>query len=260
MMHSLRRQALKKIPSESISVDHEGRNMRAIIVAGGHGSRLFPMTLYTHKTLLPLCGRPIIDYVLSSVRSAGIEDITIIGNRFINKIQDHVGEEIEYVLEKEPLGVANALQLARRTNEDGALLIWFSDNITNLDLSEIVATFSSGAMLLTREVEDASSFGIAVLKEGKISDVIEKPQSDVGNLAIGGIYFFDETFWQRLDATQYLPDFSISEITRQYIQEGSVETINVGENTWIDCGTPESLQRAAQMVEEGLFRVPGAEE
>jgi glucose-1-phosphate thymidylyltransferase len=234
--------------------------MRAIIVAGGHGSRLLPMTSYTHKTLLPLCGRPIIDYVLSTVRSAGIKDITIIGNRFINKIQNHVGDDIEYVLEKEPLGVANALQLARRADEDEALLIWFSDNITNLDLSESVAEFSSGAILLTREVEDASSFGIAICNDGEITDVIEKPQNEVGNLAIGGIYLFDNTFWQRLDATQNLPDFSISEITRQYIREGSVKTINVGENTWIDCGTPESLQRAAQMVEEGLFKVPGADE
>ena len=259
-MRSLRQQVQKKTPSESISGNYEGCKMRAIIVAGGHGSRLFPMTLYTHKTLLPLCGRPIIDYVLSSVRSAGIEDITIIGNRFIDKIQNHVGSEVEYVLEKEPLGVANALQLARRTDESGALLIWFSDNITNLNLSKLVADFTSGAVLLTREVEDASSFGIAVHKDGEITDVIEKPQTEVGNLAIGGIYLFDETFWQRLDATRNLPDFSISEITRQYIQEGAVKTINVGENTWIDCGTPESLQRAAQMVEEGLFRVPEAEE
>ena len=66
--------------------------MKAIVVVGGHGSRLYPMTKFTHKTMLPLCGRPIIDYVLSAIRHAGIEDITIIGNKFINKIRKHVEE------------------------------------------------------------------------------------------------------------------------------------------------------------------------
>ena len=106
--------------------------MKAIIVAGGHGSRLYPMTQFTHKTLLPLCGRPIIDYVLSTIRHAGINDITIIGNKFIDKIREHVGEEVNYVLEDEPKGVASALQLAREGNEGCPLLIWFSDNITNI--------------------------------------------------------------------------------------------------------------------------------
>ena len=91
--------------------------MKAIIVAGGHGSRLYPMTKFTHKTLLPLCGRPIIDYILSTIRHAEITDITIIGNKFIDKIRNHVGTDVRYVLEEEPKGVASALQLARDGNE-----------------------------------------------------------------------------------------------------------------------------------------------
>ena len=85
--------------------------MKAIVVAGGHGSRLYPMTKFTHKTLLPLSGRPIIDYVLSTIRRSGIKDITIIGNKFIDKIREHVGDDVNYVLEIEPKGVAKALQL-----------------------------------------------------------------------------------------------------------------------------------------------------
>ena len=107
--------------------------MKAIIVAGGHGSRLYPLTKFTHKTLLPLCGRPIIDYALSTIRHAGIEEITIIGNKFIDKIRTHVGDGVNYVLEDEPRGVAAALQLARGGNEGCPLLIWFSDNITNIN-------------------------------------------------------------------------------------------------------------------------------
>ena len=235
--------------------------VRAIVVAGGSGSRLAPLTDYTHKTLLPLQGRPIIDYVLASIRNAGITKITIIGNKFIGKIRQHVGEDVDYVLEREPLGVANALNLARKNNQNCSLLVWFSDNITNLDLTEDVAFHSkssSGATLLVREVENPQDFGIATMEGGKIVAVEEKPLNPKSNLAIGGIYFFDETFWRRFDEVRALPKFSISDITRQYIVEDDARWRNVGENTWIDCGTPESLQRAALMVEDGLFKVQGA--
>jgi glucose-1-phosphate thymidylyltransferase len=229
--------------------------MKAIVVAGGHGSRLYPMTKFTHKTLLPLCGRPVIDYVLSTIRHAGITDITIIGNRFIDKIREHVGDDVNYVMELEPLGVANALQLARNGNEGAPLLIWFSDNITNIDLSQDIENFSNGAILLTREVENPHEFGIADVRDGKIVDVHEKPSEYFGKLAIGGIYIFDETFWSRLDSLQDNDNFSISDVTRQYIYEGNVKIISVGENTWIDCGTPSSLSRAAKMVEMGMFTI-----
>ena len=231
--------------------------MKAIVVAGGHGSRLYPLTNFTHKTLLPLCGRPIIDYVLSTIRHAGINDITIIGNKFIDKIREHVGSEVKYVLEEEPLGVAAALQLAREGNENCPLLIWFSDNITNIDLKRDVDEFIKGAILLTREVETPSDFGIAILDGNTVVDVVEKPKNPPGNLAIGGIYIFDERFWERLDSVQDSPEFSISDVTRQYLVGGDAKVISVGENTWIDCGTPENLQRAARMVQDGLFSIRG---
>ena len=231
--------------------------MKAIIVAGGHGSRLFPMTKFTHKTLLPLNGKPIIDYALQTITNAGITDITIIGNKFIDKIRQHVGEKASYVLEEEPRGVAAALQLARAGNQNCNLLIWFSDNITNIDLRNEVDSFTSGAILLTREVGNPSECGIAVQKNGEIVDVIEKPSEFVGNLAIGGIYIFDETFWQRLDSVQGDQNFSISDVTRQYLKEGVAKIINVGDNTWIDCGTPEGLVRAGKMVESGVFKIDG---
>ena len=231
--------------------------MKAIIVAGGHGSRLFPMTRFTHKTLLPLNGKPIIDYALQTITNAGITDITIIGNKFIDKIRQHVGEKANYVLEEEPRGVAAALQLAREGNQNCNLLIWFSDNITNIDIRTEVNSFTSGAIFLTREVENPSEFGIAVEKNGEIVDVIEKPSEFVGNLAIGGIYIFDKTFWRRLDSVQGEQNFSISNVTRQYLKEGVAKIISVGDNTWIDCGTPEGLVRAGKMVESGAFKIDG---
>ena len=230
--------------------------MKAILVAGGHGSRLLPMTNYTHKTLLPLCGKPIIDYALATIRNCGITEITIIVNRFIDKIRKHVGDEVRYVLEESPQGVAAALQLAREGNEETPLMIWFSDNITNLNLRSEVRDFTTGAVLLTREVQNPEDFGVAVVENNKIVDVVEKPTAPPSNLAIGGIYIFDNTFWQRLDSVENSQKFSISDITKQYILEGSAKAISVGDNTWIDCGTPEGLKRAVEMVERGVFIIP----
>ena len=128
--------------------------MKAVLVAGGHGTRLLPFTRYTHKTLLPLHRRPVIDYALATIRRAGIKDITIIGNRFIGQIAQHVGtglegENIHYVIEEEPRGVHHALNLARPHVEGSRILVYFSDNIVTYELNDDIA--QKNAIKETRE-------------------------------------------------------------------------------------------------------------
>ena len=237
---------------------------RAILVAGGKGSRLYPFTRYTQKTLLPLFDRPVIDYALGTIRRGGISKITIISNEHIGHIAKHVGESLEneqihYVLEEEPQGVAKALSLARPYNKGCRLMIYFSDNITTVEFDDIVRDFSGadkapGCLLLAREEENPQAFGVAVLADdGKIIDVVEKPENPPSNLAIGGIYLFDETFWDKLDAAvaEKGDAFSISDINRAYIAEDKAEFISVGEETWVDCGTPETLLQASIMARDG---------
>ena len=123
-------------------------NTRAILVAGGRGSRLYPFTRYTQKTLLPLFDRPVIDYALGTIRRGGISKITIISNEHIGHIAKHVGESLEneqihYVLEEEPQGVAQALSLARPYNKGCRLMIYFSDNITTVEFEDIIRNFSN---------------------------------------------------------------------------------------------------------------------
>ena len=238
--------------------------VKAILVAGGYGSRLHPFTHYTQKTLLPLHNRPVIDYALGTIRRAGIKDITIISNRFVGQIASHVGqglpgERIHYVIEEEPLGVAHALNLARPYNENARLMIYFSDNITTIEFGELVAEFTiaktpPGCLLIAREESHPEAFGVAVMNdEEKICDIVEKPANPPSNLAIGGIYLFDERFWDFLDtATAQQGDaFSISDITRVYVKQGEAEVVSVGEETWVDCGTPDSLLQASIMAKEG---------
>ena len=238
--------------------------VKAILLAGSHGSRLYPFTKYTQKTLLPLHNRPVIDYALGTIRRAGITDITIVSNQFIGQITKHVGaglpdERIHYVLEEEPTGVADALNLARAYNEDCRLLIYFSDNITTVELAEEVRTFSSaehppGCVLLARQEANPQAFGVAVFgSNDEVVDIVEKPENPPSNLAIGGIYMFDEQFWSLLDlgVEEKGKDFSITDVNRKYIQQGKAKLITVGEDTWVDCGTPDSLLHASNMAKDG---------
>ena len=238
--------------------------VKAILVAGGYGSRLLPFTRYTQKTLLPLHERPVIDYALGTIRRAGIKDITIISNQFVGQIAKHVGqglpgERIHYVIEEEPLGVAHALNLARPYNTDARLMVYFSDNITTIEFGEHVASFEDakdppGCLLIAREEPHPEAFGVAVFDEnGNVCDIVEKPVTPPSNLAIGGIYMFDEMFWTHLDAAvaEHGDSFSISDITRTYVKAGQADVLSVGEETWVDCGTPDSLLQASQMAKDG---------
>ena len=238
--------------------------VKAILLAGGHGSRLDPFTKYTQKTLLPLHERPVIDYALGTIRRAGIKDITIVSNQFIGQITKHVGvgfpdERIHYVLEEEPTGVADALNLARAYNENCRLLVYFSDNITTVELSEEVARFETsfeppGCVLLAREESNPQAFGVAVLDDNnQVIDIVEKPETPPSNLAIGGIYMFDELFWSSVDAgvAQNGTNFSISDVTRSYVARSAAKLLTLGEETWIDCGTHDSLLQAGLMARDG---------
>ena len=238
--------------------------VKAILVAGGHGSRLYPFTKITQKTLLPIYDRPVIDYALGTIRRAGIKNITIISNQFIGQIAKHVGsglagEQIHYVLEETPEGVAKALNLARPHNEACRLLVYFSDNITTIELAEHVEKFTKhdsnpGCLLLSRDEEQPQAFGVAKFdRDGKIIDIVEKPKNPPSNVAIGGIYLFDEQFWSLVDECQieYDGNFSITDVNRKYVEKGQAELLNIGKETWVDCGTPESLLAASIMAKDG---------
>ena len=235
--------------------------VKGILVAGGSGTRLMPFTKYTHKTLLPLYDMPVIDYALSTMRKSGINDIIIIANRHLGQIAEHIGsglvhERIHYVIEDEPKGISNAINLARPYVNGERIMLYFSDNITTLNFKSDVDFFKEsreppGAILLAREVENPESFGVCQLdNNGNIIDIEEKPINPSSNLAIGGIYLFDELFWKYLDeeSEKLGEDFSISAITRKYVKNKNAKVRNIGKGTWVDCGTPDGLLQASLMA------------
>ena len=238
--------------------------MKAVLVAGGHGSRLLPFTRYTHKTLLPLHRRPVIDYALATIRRSGIKDITIIGNQFIGQIAQHVGtglpgENIHYVIEEEPLGVHHALNLARPHVEGSRILIYFSDNIVTYELKKDVEAWKKsvdppGCLLLGRTVDDPERFGVAVFNDSEeIIDIIEKPTDPPSAVAIGGIYLYDENFWSIMDERYENSQngFTITEVNRHYLKNGKATLVNIDEYQWLDCGTPDALLEASKLAAEG---------
>ena len=240
--------------------------MKAVLVAGGHGSRLLPFTRYTHKTLLPLHRRPVIDYALATIRRTGIKDITIIGNQFIGQIAQHVGtglpgENIHYVIEEEPKGVHHALNLARPHVEGSRILVYFSDNIVTYEMNEDVEYWKNsveppGCLLLGRTVPDPERFGVAVFDENKeIIDIIEKPENPPSAVAIGGIYLYDENFWSIMDeeVARLGTSFSISDLNRRYVTDTKAILRNIDEYQWFDCGTPDALLEASKLAKEGVL-------
>ena len=240
--------------------------MKAILVAGGHGSRLFPFTRYTHKTLLPLHRRPVIDYALATIRRAGIKDITIIGNQFIGQIAQHVGtglegENIHYVIEEEPKGVHHALNLARPHVEGSRILIYFSDNIVTYELDKDVQHWKDsseppGCLLLGRTVPDPERFGVAIFDEdGEIVDIVEKPVDPPSAVAIGGIYLYDENFWDIMDEEieKRGTSFTISDLNRRYVADSKAVLRNIDDYQWFDFGTPDALLEAAILAKKGIL-------
>ncbi|MCS5527287.1 MAG: sugar phosphate nucleotidyltransferase [Candidatus Poseidoniales archaeon] len=240
--------------------------MKAVLVAGGHGSRLFPFTRYTHKTLLPLHRRPVIDYALATIRRAGIKDITIIGNQFIGQIAQHVGtglegENIHYVIEEEPKGVHHALNLARPHVEGSRILIYFSDNIVTYELDKDVQHWKDssdppGCLLLGRTVPDPERFGVAIFgDDGEIVDIVEKPVDPPSAVAIGGIYLYDENFWDIMDEEieKRGTSFTISDLNRRYVADSKAVLRNIDDYQWFDCGTPDALLEASILAEKGIL-------
>ncbi|MDA0715800.1 MAG: sugar phosphate nucleotidyltransferase [archaeon] len=240
--------------------------VRAILVTGGLGTRLLPFTAYTQKSLLPIFDRPVLDYCLATIRAAGIDKITIISNKFIDQIAHHIGsgipgEQIQYVIESDPKGVLPAISLARSHHQDCRMLVYFSDNITTENLKDEVERFTHavdppGCVMLGRKEVNPEAFGVAVFDGETLVDVVEKPQHPPSNIAIGGIYLYDETFWSKFDhvMSKEPKNNSISDINRIYIKESKAKLLSIGTDTWLDCGSPDSLLKAANLAKEGKLR------
>jgi glucose-1-phosphate thymidylyltransferase len=234
--------------------------VKGIILAGGTGSRLFPLTKVTNKHLLPVARKPMIYHPISKLIEIGIQEILIVtgvehmgdvvsllgsgkdfGCRFTYKVQDEAG------------GIAQALGLAKSFVDKDLICVILGDNVFEDSLKPFAETFvkhKKGAKVLIKEVSDPERFGVVELKDGKVVSIEEKPEKPKSKFAITGIYFYDHEVFNIIRGLKPSArgELEISDVNRTYLQKGRL-AYDVLSGWWTDAGTFESLERAALLAE-----------
>lgn len=238
--------------------------MKGVILAGGLGSRLRPLTLVTNKHLLPVYEQPMIHYPIQCLVNAGIEEVLIVtggehAGDFLKLLKNgkQLGvRHLEYAYQEGEGGIADALKLAEEFADGGRICVILGDNIIENNIKQSVAAFkkqTSGARLLLKRVDDPQRFGVAELGEDKkIVQIIEKPQNPRSDLAVTGIYLYDFDVFGVCQALKPSGrgELEITDVNNHYLQRGDL-TYDVLEGWWTDAGTFESLHRAGNLVAKG---------
>lgn len=236
------------------------RKLKGIILAGGLGSRLRPLTKVTNKHLLPIYDKPMIYYPIATLVRAGIKDIMIVtgGNsagdflRLLGNGREFGLKDIYYTYQEGEGGIADALKLCEHFAEGQRVVVILGDNIIQDDIGPYVRKFAeqdSGARILLKEVSDPERFGCPELDGGRIVRIEEKPISPKSSYAVTGIYMYDRRvfdFCQRLKPSAR-GELEITDVNNAYIKEGDLY-YDVLDGWWTDAGTFESLYRANELV------------
>jgi len=239
--------------------------MKGVILSGGHGTRLRPLTHTGPKQLIPIANKPVIDYAIEDLRDAGITEIGIIlGTNMPNKIKDALGDgsqfgvNITYIMQGEPKGLAHAAKTAQEFVDGDSFVMYLGDNILKSGIEEFVSGFDESdfsSRLLLQEVEDPRQFGVAELNDaGKIINLVEKPEHPKSNLALVGIYLFKNNIFDAIDKIKpsWRNELEITDAIQQLIDDGFDVDSFVVEGWWKDTGKPEDVLDANQLILETL--------
>lgn len=233
--------------------------MKGVILAGGLGTRLYPLTHVTNKHLLPVFDKPMIFYPIETLVKAGIKEVLIVTSgphvgHFLGVLKN--GKELglnhlEYAYQEKPDGgIADALSLAESFADNDNLAVILGDNTTDSDISENVKNFKEGALIFVKQVDDAKRFGVAVFDEKdpqKIIAIEEKPKEPKSNMAVTGLYFYDNNVFEII--RQIKPsgrgELEISDVNNVYIKNGKLTWAKLN-GYWSDAGTFRSLYSAGR--------------
>jgi glucose-1-phosphate thymidylyltransferase len=245
--------------------------MKGVILAGGTGSRLHPLTRVTNKHLLPIYDKPMIYYPIETLVEAGIRDIMIVtgGNsageflRLLRNGKEFGLQELSFGYQEGEGGIADALRLAEYFTRGEKLCVVLGDNIIDGDIRRAKEEFEKqerGAKILLKEVPDPERFGVPVFEEGKIARIEEKPAKPRSQYAVIGIYFYDWTVFNRIRTLKpsARKEYEITDVNNSYLAEGDL-TYDILEGWWTDAGTFESLWRASNLVRAKRHMVTSAE-
>jgi len=237
--------------------------MKGVILAGGIGSRLFPLTRVTNKHLLPVYDRPMIFFPIQTLVNAGIRDILVVTGgqeageflRLLGNGKDFGLQHINYTYQQGEGGIADALRLAEYFAAGDKICVVLGDNIIESNLLAACAQFRQqerGAHILLKEVTDPQRFGVPVFESGRIVRIEEKPREPKSSFAVVGIYMYDATVFDRIRTLQPSGrgEFEITDVNNQYLADGTL-TYSILEGWWTDAGTFDSLLRATNLVAQG---------
>ena len=237
--------------------------MKGILLAGGKGSRLYPITLGTCKQLLPIFDKPLIYYPMAVLMQGGITEILIISTqqdqpRFQALFGDgsHLGISISYAIQEEPKGIAEAFLIAEEFIDNKSVALILGDNIFyGHDLASLVQSctdLKEGAIVFGYEVKDPHRYGVLALSGQKVVDIVEKPTHPPSSYAVTGLYFYDS---QVVSIARSLKpsargELEITDINKAYLQQGKLSTHLLGRGfAWLDTGTCDALQKASIYVQ-----------
>ena len=234
--------------------------MKGVILAGGLGKRLEPLTRITNKHLLPVYNRPMIYYPIQILVDAGIKDILIVtgGNhageflRLLGNGRDFGLKHINYTYQKGEGGIAEALGLAEHFADNEKIAVVLGDNIIEKSIKRHVDDFkrqSKGAKILIKEVEDPERFGVPELNGDNIVGIEEKPERPKSKYAVTGIYMYDARVFEIIKTLKPSDrnELEITDVNNDYIFHAEM-TFSVLDGWWTDCGTHESLLKASDLV------------
>jgi glucose-1-phosphate thymidylyltransferase len=243
--------------------------MKGIVLAGGTGSRLFPLTKITNKHLLPIYDRPMIYYPIQTLVDAGIRDIMIVTGgrnsgdflRLLANGKEFGLKHINYTYQEGEGGIADALGLAEHFADGQKICVVLGDNIIECNIREAARKFQeqeSGAHILLKEVPDAERFGVAEVSGGHVVGIEEKPSRPKSNYAVTGIYMYDASVFDKIHTLvpSHRGELEITDVNNAYIREGSM-TFSYLQGWWTDAGTFDSLLRAANLVAQSVAAKEG---
>lgn len=233
--------------------------MKGIILAGGSGTRLRPLTKVTSKQLLPIYNKPMIYFPLQTLLTAGIKEVLII------VAPDHAGDFLKllgsgnefgckftYEIQDKPEGLAQAFIIGENFIKNDNVTLILGDNVYEDNFSDAINSFQSGGRVFAKEVSDPERFGVVEFDENKKAvSIIEKPTEPKSSYAVTGLYIYDNTVVQKAKALQPSArgELEITDLNNVYLQEGTLDVAFVN-GKWLDTGTFESLHEAITFVRE----------
>ena len=234
--------------------------MKGIILHGGYGTRLRPLTHTGPKQLLPIANKPMSQYALEDLREAGMTEIgIIIGDVYPEKVKEFYGDgakfgvKITYIYQDKPKGIAHAISLCKDFVGNERFVVYLGDNILRKGLTSYAKKFGSSdasAMILLCEVDDPSRFGIAEFENDRIKKIVEKPKITNSNLAVIGVYFLTPKIFDIIEKLKpsWRGELEITDSLQLLMETGSTVEYDIVTGWWKDTGTPEDILHANQLI------------